>query len=132
MISQEKLAILQKVKNNEITAEEGIRLLENQIKENEPSPETESNIAEHDPPFFFGKVLKIQVFDPRLAGTIHTHIPIVFAKINKALIPSMLDERLELNEAQLNKIIEAVDTVDSGDIINVSEPGGKKIHVFIE
>lgn len=122
----EKLQILNMVKEGKITPDEGVKLLE--ALENTDSNK-ELFLSNSN-----AKWLKIRVFDPDDNTKVNVTLPIALINVGVKLASKISPEFKEagLSEEDLNEIFNAIKSGATGKIIDVDSEDGTKVEVVIE
>lgn len=123
----EKMQILNMVKEGKITPEEGVKLLE---ALEEPT-DSASNIL---PSGTNAKWIKINVFDPEDSTKVNVTIPIALVNVGVKLASKLSPEFKEagFTEQDMNEIFEAIKSGATGKIIDVNSEDGTKVEVIVE
>ncbi|HET6780886.1 MAG TPA: hypothetical protein VFH67_02195 [bacterium] len=112
----DRLRILEMVKEGKVTPEEGERLLE------------ELNRAPRGP----APILRVRISSPG-GPKVQFTIPVSVAGSVLALIPETARKKLETRGIDLDQLIEAIRTGDAiGQIVDIKEPGGTSVEVTVE
>lgn len=124
-MSQEKLQILNMVKEGKITVEEGLNLIE-ALGENSESTNNTPNRS--------GKCLRIRVFDPNDETKVNVTLPVSLMKIGMKFASKLSPEMKEagLTDLDLEEILAAVDSGQIGKIVEVDSNDGTKVEVIVE
>ena len=124
-MSQEKLQILNMVKEGKITVEEGLSLLE-ALGENEESV--------NNTPKGAAKCLKVKVFDPEDKTKVNITLPVSLMRIGVKFASKLSPEMKEagLTDLDLEEILAAVDSGQIGKIVDVDSDDGTRVEVIIE
>ncbi|HEY8363270.1 MAG TPA: hypothetical protein VIK77_10380 [Tissierellaceae bacterium] len=123
----EKMQILNMVKEGKITPEEGVKLLE---ALEEPT-DSAGNIL---PSGTNAKWIKINVFDPEDSTKVNVTIPIALVNVGVKLASKLSPELKEagFTEQDMNEIFEAIKSGATGKIIDVNSEDGTKVEVIVE
>lgn len=123
-MSQEKLQILNMVKEGKISPEEAVELL-NALGEDTQ----EIKFAQVD-----RKCLRIRVFDPEDDTKVNVTIPASLLRIGVKFASKFSPEFKEagLSQGDVDEILQAVDSGEIGKIIEVDSDDGTKVEISIE
>jgi len=123
----EKMQILNMVKEGKITPEEGVKLLEAL----EDPTDSAGNIL---PSGTNAKWIKINVFDPEDSTKVNVTIPIALVNVGVKLASKLSPEFKEagFTEQDMNEIFEAIKSGATGKIIDVNSEDGTKVEVIVE
>ena len=124
-MSQEKLQILNMVKEGKITVEEGLSLIE-ALGENSES----TNIT----PSATAKCLRIRVFDPDDETKVNITLPLSLMKFGMKFASKLSPEMKEagLTDLDLEEILATVDSGQIGKIVDVDSNDGTKVEIIVE
>ena len=124
-MSQEKLQILNMVKEGKISVDEGLKLIEALDNNEEPFNSTLKNK---------GKCLRIRVFDPKDETKVNVTLPVSLLRIGMKFASKLSPEMEEagLSELDIEEILSAVDSGQIGKIVEVDSNDGTKVEVIIE
>lgn len=124
-MSQEKLQILNMVKEGKISVDEGLKLIE-ALDNNEES--FNSTLKGK------GKCLRIKVFDPKDVTKVNVTLPVSLLRIGMKFASKLSPEMKEagLTELDIEEILTAVDSGQIGKIVEVDSNDGTKVEVIIE
>lgn len=124
-MEDEKLKILEMIKNGTISSEEGLKLLE-------ALEAKESSFSSEIIPSGNAKWLKIRVFDPNGGVKAKINIPIAIIKIALNLGAKYSKDLQEIEGLDVNEIFELIQNGAEGKIVDVEQEDGTKIEVTVE
>lgn len=124
-MSQEKLQILNMVKDGKITVEEGLSLIDALGEKGE-----DIHMNSRSP----GKCLRVRVFDPKEETKVNVTLPISLMRVGMKLASKLSPEMKEagLTDLDLEEILAAVDSGQIGKIVEVDSNDGTKVEVIVE
>ncbi len=124
----EKITILNMVKEGKITTEEGVKLLDALENSTEPSKNLGFNSGGK------AKWLKIRVYDPEDATKVNVTLPISLINIGVKLASKFSPEFKDagLTEEDIEEIFTAVKSGETGKIVDVDSEDGTKVEIVIE
>lgn len=124
-MSQEKLQILNMVKEGKITVEEGLSLIEALGENNENTNITPSGTA---------KCLRIRVFDPNDETKVNITLPLSLMRFGMKFASKLSPEMKEagLTDLDLEEILATVDSGQIGKIVDVDSNDGTKVEIIVE
>ncbi|MDR7869810.1 MAG: hypothetical protein RIN55_03060 [Tissierellaceae bacterium] len=124
-MSQEKLQILNMVKDGKISVDEGLKLIEALEENNEKFDNRGSKV---------GKCLRVRVFDPEDETKVNVTLPVSLLKVGMKFASKLSPELSEanLNELDIEEILAAVDSGQIGKIVEVDSSDGTKVEITIE
>lgn len=124
-MSQEKLQILNMVKDGKITVEKGLSLIEALGESSESTNTIPSGTA---------KCLRIKVFDPNDETKVNITLPLSLMKFGmkfaSKLSPEMKDTGL--TDLDLEEILATVDSGQIGKIVDIDSNDGTKVEIIVE
>lgn len=122
----EKLQILNMVKEGKVTPEEGVKLLE-AIGATDSGNEISFSETK-------AKWLKIRVFDPDDNTKVNVTLPIALINVGVKLAGKFSPEFKEagLSEEDMNEIFAAIKSGATGKILDVDSDDGTKVEIVIE
>lgn len=123
----EKLQILNMVKEGKITPDEGVKLLE----------ALQEPVESNNELIFTGtnaKWLKIKVFDPDDNTKVNVTLPIALINVGVKLASKISPEfkAAGLTEEDLNEIFAAIKSGATGKIVDVDSDDGTKVEIIVE
>lgn len=124
-MSQEKLQILNMVKEGKITVEEGLSLIEALGENIESANNTSKRTA---------KCLRVKVFDPKDETKVNVTIPVSLMRVGMKFASKFSPEMKEagLTDLDLEEILAAVDSGQIGKIVEVDSNDGTRVEVIVE
>ncbi len=112
----DRMRILEMVKEGKITPEEGARLLEALERQPRPSPRT----------------LRVRILSPG-GQKVELNLPLTAARTLLSVLPPQARARFEAMGFNLDDVLRAVqDGTASGRIVDIREPGGAEVSVVVE
>lgn len=123
-MSQEKLQILNMVKEGKISADEGVKLLD-ALENNE----NDSGINPRK-----GKHFRIRVLVPDEETKVNVTLPISLLKVGVKIASKFSPELKEagLSEDTLEDILKSIDSEEIGKIVEVDTEDGTKVEITVE
>jgi len=122
-MQEEKLGILKMLEAKKITAEEAAQLLE-ALEHGKKSEEVKSDKK--------GKILKIRVYEDDLTKPkVNINIPVSWTKLFGHFIPQNVEEKLETKGYDIGKIIDEINSGQTGKIVEI-EDKGNKVEIYVE
>jgi len=124
-MSQEKLQILNMVKEGKITVDEGLKLLEALDETDKNKLDTADRAV---------KCLRIRVLDPEDDTRVNVTLPVSLLKMGLKFASKLSPEMKEanLNDLDIEEILAAVDSGQIGKIVEVDSNDGTKVEVIVE
>lgn len=122
-MSQEKLQILNMVKEGKISVDEGLKLLEALGKEDLINISKDKN-----------KCLRIRVFDPKDETKVNVTLPVSLLRVGIKFASKLSPEMQEANltDLDIKEILAAIDSGQIGKIVEVNSNDGTKVEVIVE
>ncbi len=112
----DRMRILEMVKDGKITPEEGVRLLE--ALERQPQPT--------------GRTVRVRILSPG-GQKVELNLPLGAAKTLLSVLPPRARARLEAMGFNLDDLVHSIQAgTASGRIVDIREPGGAEVSVVVE
>lgn len=124
-MEDEKLKILEMIKDGTISSEEGLKLLE-------ALEAKEGSLSSEILPVGKAKWLRIRVFDPNEGVKAKINIPIAIVKIALNLGGKYSKDMKEIEGIDVNEIIELIQSGAEGKIVDIEQDDGTRIEVTVE
>lgn len=125
-MSEEKKRILDLVRDEKISVDEGLKLLE---ALDSSSQEGASEAERHG--FRSGKMLRIRVLDTGDNTRVNVNIPIALAKVAMKFIPKDVTKELQAENINLDEVLSAITEATSGKIVDVDSEDAK-VEIYVE
>ncbi|NLB72938.1 MAG: hypothetical protein GX795_02760 [Firmicutes bacterium] len=123
---EEKKRILDLVRDEKVSVDEGLRLLEAL-----DSSTRESLSAPGRPGGSYGRMLRIRVLDTADNTRVNVNIPLALAKVAMKFIPKDVSKQLEDEDIDLDQLIAAITESTSGKIVDVDSEDAK-VEIYVE
>ncbi len=127
-MSEEKLQILNMVKEGKITSDEGVQLLN----------ALDNDVGEMAPASKNAKKLRIKVLAPNhknnTESKINLAIPIAIFRIGLQFVAKFAPdlEKVGLSQVDFEEILQAIDHGELGKIIDIDDDDGSRVEITIE
>jgi hypothetical protein len=125
-MSEEKKRILDLVREEKISVDEGLRLLEALDITAQEDASASRRIGGS-----YGRMLRIRVLDTSDKTRVNVNIPLALAKVAMKFIPKDVSKQLEEEDIDLDQLLAAITESTSGKIVDVDSEDAK-VKIYVE
>jgi len=126
LMSEEKKQILDLVREEKISVDEGLKLLEALDSSNQEDRSAPVRQGDRH-----GRMLRIRVFDTEDNTRVNVNLPLALAKVAMKFIPKDVSKQLKDENIDLDELLSTITEASSGKIIDVDSEDAK-VEVYIE